>query len=47
MELPADWQPGNQALPANLEDKWDFLGLDTKQPEEERGGLMGEPKVEQ
>ena len=45
MELPANWQPGDQALPDNLEDKWDFLGL--KQSEKERGGHMGDPKVEQ
>ena len=25
MKLPANWQPGD----VNLEDKWDFLGLDT------------------
>ena len=47
LELPANWQPGDQALPADLEDKRDFLGLDTKQSEEERAGYMGEPKVEQ
>ena len=46
MELPANWQPGDQALPADLEDKRDFLGLDAKQSEEERAGYMGEPKVE-
>ena len=45
LELPANWQPGDQTLPVNLEDKWDFLGLDTKQSEEERAGYMGEPKV--
>jgi len=51
LELPANWQPGDQTLPVNLEDKWDFLGLDqskgdVKQPEEEeRAGFMGEPKV--
>ena len=45
VELPANWQPGDQALPTNLEDKLDFLGLE--QPEEERAGYMGEPKVEQ
>ena len=54
LELPANWQPGDQALPADLEDKRDFLGLDAKQSkenakqsEEERAGYMGEPKVEQ
>ena len=54
MELPANWQPGDQALPVDLEDKRDFLGLDAKQSkenakqsEEERAGYMGEPKVEQ
>ena len=47
LELPANWQPGDQALPVDLEDKRDFLGLDTKQSEEERAGYMGEPKVEQ
>ena len=47
MELPANWQPGDQALPDNLEDKWDFLGLDIKQSEKERGGHMGDTKVEQ
>ena len=52
LELPANWQPGDQTLPVNLEDKWNFLGLDTKQSkegvkqsEEERAGYMGEPKV--
>ena len=47
LELPANWQPGDQALPVDLEDKRDFLGLDAKQSEEERAGYMGEPKVEQ
>ena len=47
MELPANWQPGDQALPTNLEDKWDFLGIDTNPSEEEKGGHMVEPKVEQ
>ena len=47
LELPANWQPGDQALPADLEDKRDFLGLDAKQSEEETAGYMGEPKVEQ
>ena len=49
MELPANWQPGDQALPVNLEDKMDFLGLDvtTEEEKEERSGYMGEPKVEQ
>ena len=46
LELPANWQPGDQALPVDLEDKRDFLGLDAKQSEEERAGYMGEPKVE-
>ena len=41
MKLPANWQPGD----VNLEDKWDFLGLDTTR--EARAGYMGEPKVEQ
>ena len=51
MELPANWQPGDQVLPTSLEDKLDFLGIDDKQSEEEeeeeRGGHMGEAKVEQ
>ena len=47
MELPANWQPGDQALPDNLEDKWDFLGLNILQSEKERGGHMGDTKVEQ
>ena len=47
MELPANWQPGDQALPTNLEDKWDFLGIDTNPSEEEKGVHMVEPKVEQ
>ena len=49
VELPANWQPGDQALPVNLEDKMDFLGIDvtTEEEKEERAGYMGEPKVEQ
>ena len=47
VELPANWQPGDQALPDNLEDKWDFLGLNILQSEKERGGHMGDTKVEQ
>jgi len=46
VELPANWQPGDQALPDNLEDKWDFLGLNILQSEKERGGHMGDTKVE-
>ena len=41
LELPANWQPGDQALPVDLEDKRDFLGLDAKQSEEERAEERG------
>ena len=43
-DLPAGWQPGDQALPFSLEKKWEFLGLDNTNPLE--AGHMGEPKIE-
>lgn len=44
-ELPADWHPGEETLPFNLEDKKIFLGVDDNQLDMRRDATMGEPKV--
>ena len=44
-ELPADWHPGEETLPFNLEDKKIFLGLEDNQQDKGRATTMGEPKV--
>ena len=44
-ELPADWHPGEETLPFNLEDKKIFLGVGDNQLDMRRDATMGEPKV--
>jgi len=44
-ELPADWHPGEETLPFNLEDKKIFLGLDDSKQDKGRATTIGEPKV--
>ena len=44
-ELPADWHPGEETLPFNLEDKKIFLGVGDNQLDMRRDVTMGETKV--